>query len=263
MFDIGVDVSFYQDKNETPSISMDFLKAKLNNAKFAYIKSSQATYTDSDFNTYKVNVKASGLPFGFYHFLTWNISGKTQANYYWNLVKDTGFNLPMVVDFEKNPLQPITPPNAKYILKDFLEELKRLSNNSPIIIYSGNFFWGENCDKDEYWKQYGYWVASYTTQAYMEEKLHELTPFEDWIFWQKTDKGNGLLYGAESLNIDIDYLNGTIEDFLAQLAPDKSIDEYKALVVALEARVTQEVAERQALYKLIENSIALLNSYKE
>ena len=38
-------------------------------------------------------------------------------------------------------------------------------------------------------------------------------PWTAWTFWQYTDKGNGLQYGAESLNIDLNYFNGDEEAF--------------------------------------------------
>ena len=31
--------------------------------------------------------------------------------------------------------------------------------------------------------------------------------------WQYTDKGDGIKYGVESLNIDLNYYNGTLEQF--------------------------------------------------
>ena len=260
-FSKGLDLSFYQDKNETPNIQMDFLKAKAQGIEFTYIKASQANFQDPDFQMNRRNVKVSGLPYGFYHFLVFNISGKTQAQFYFNLIKDDKGLLPYVVDFEKRK-GIVTPSNAKYILKDFLEELKRLSNNAPIIIYTSAYFFKDFGDKDVYWTQFGLWIASYSDQTYMEENVKNFTPWETWLIWQYTDRLPGLTYGAESLQIDGDYLNGNINDFLAQLAPDKTVDELKALVAALEARVANEVAERQALYKLIDSAIALLASYK-
>ena len=266
--DLGVDVSKYQNLDETIKIQMNFEKAKAEDIRFAYIKASQALYSDPDFAQNRVNVKKASLPYGFYHFLVFDISGKAQANFYWNLIKDDKGQLPMVVDFEGRK-KVVTPPNAKHILVDFLEELKRLSGNAPIIIYTGMFFWKDFSDKNPYWTQYGLWGASYSSQKYFEKNMREFTPWEEWLIWQYTDKGDGRKYGAESAQIDLNYLNGSIDSFLAELAPQATVDELQELVTALNNRLTAEVAERHELYKLMDSvatdlkAVALkLESYK-
>lgn len=205
----GFDISYHQDKAETPTIHIDFNKAKQGGCSFTIIRSSIGLTTDRDFQLNRVNAKQVGLIRGFYHFLTWPVSGKTQANYFYNLVKN---DLPdfLVVDFEKNYMVD-TPKTAIILLKDFLTELQKLYTGK-IIIYTGAFFWNQYGSKDKFFTQFPLWIASYTNQAYMESNIEKLTPWETWDFWQFTSKGKGIDYGVESESVDLDYFNGTEEE---------------------------------------------------
>jgi len=204
---LGIDVSVWQDNNSTAQ-QMDFTKSVAMGAKFVFIKSSQALYADQDILYNWKSAKAAGLLRGAYHFLDWNADSRQQAQYAWSLIKNDPGELPPVVDFEYwNP----PPPNADGILLDYLIEMKRLSGKTPII-YTGAFFWNTHGTESSLWKEYPLWIASYTTQAYMETNVQNLTPWDTWTFWQYTSSGDGLAFGAESLNLDMNYYNGSYED---------------------------------------------------
>ncbi|NPV77892.1 MAG: hypothetical protein HPY59_16145, partial [Anaerolineae bacterium] len=78
---LGIDVSFWQDNNNTPQ-QIDWNKAKKAGAVFAFIKASQATFTDSDFEYNWQNAKTAGILRGAYHFYDYRVSPKTQATYF-------------------------------------------------------------------------------------------------------------------------------------------------------------------------------------
>ena len=207
---LGIDVSKWQDANSTAQ-QMDFAKAYAAGARFVFIKTSQALYQDEDILYNWKTARAAGLLRGGYHFLDWATDPVAQARYAWSLVQADPGELPPVCDFES---WGIVPANAEDILYAYLVEMERLSGRIPMI-YTGAYFWKAQANQEEKWSRFPLWVASYTTQGYMELNVTNMTPWSKWTFWQYTSKGDGLAFGAESLNLDMDYFNGSYADLLA------------------------------------------------
>lgn len=208
MYLLGADVSKWQGK-------INFQTMREGGAEFVFIRASQGKTTDTKFQENRAGAKVAGLQRGFYHFLVWHISGKEQADYFWNLIKDDSGELAPVVDFEPVPRIP-TPSNASEILKEFLQEIEILSGKIPTI-YTGAFFWQEHGGDDITWGRYGLWVGSYTAENYLDLSMRiRLTPWGKWTFWQWTDRGDGKKFGAESKQIDLNYFNGTIEKLIGE-----------------------------------------------
>lgn len=206
---LGIDVSRWQDNNSTAQ-QMNFTKAVAMGAKFVFIKSSQRLWTDEDILYNWKTAKRAGLLRGAYHFLDWDVSPKAQAQYAWSIIKDDPGELPPVIDFEYwNP----PPTNAYDLLWQYVVEMERLSRKKPII-YTGAFFWDVHGSDAAVWKNYPLWIASYSTQEYMENNMARLTPWDRWTFWQYTSKGDGLAFGAESLDLDMNWFNGSLNDLL-------------------------------------------------
>lgn len=210
MFTFGIDVSRWQDNNSTAQ-QMDFTKSVAMGAKFVFIKSSQRLWTDEDILYNWKTSKAAGLLRGAYHFLDWDVSPREQAKYAWSIIEHDPGELPPVIDFEYwNP----PPPKAYDILWNYVVEMEKLSGKKPII-YTGAFFWDKYGTDAEVWKNYPLWIASYTSQDYMEANIKKLTPWDKWTFWQYTDKGDGLAFGAESLGLDMNWFNGSLDELKA------------------------------------------------
>jgi GH25 family lysozyme M1 (1,4-beta-N-acetylmuramidase) len=57
--------------------------------------------------------------------------------------------------------------------------------------------------------KYPLWIAHYGVTVPRPGPL-----YNTYRFWQYTDRGPGLDYGAESKQIDLDYFNGTINDLM-------------------------------------------------
>ena len=55
------------------------------------------------------------------------------------------------------------------------------------------------------------WIAWYNPEIPLVPSI-----WEDWLYWQFTDNGDGTLFGVESLNIDLNYFNGSETDFLVR-----------------------------------------------
>ena len=208
---IGCDISKWQDKPDTPE-DVNFDTMRLAGIDFVFLKASQSTWTDRVFVEYWPAAKAAGLLRGAYHFLDYKIDPRLQAEYFWSLIKDDPGELPMVADYEWWG----TPPReAGNFLWGFVDTLQRLSGKTPMI-YTGAFFW--NTYSSTTWAKFPLWIASYSDQTYMEKNIATRMPWDNWTFWQYTDKGPGKKYGVESEQIDMNYYNGTTEELLARYA---------------------------------------------
>jgi GH25 family lysozyme M1 (1,4-beta-N-acetylmuramidase) len=99
-YTLGIDVSKWQDNNSTAQ-QMNFTKSVAMGAKFVFIKSSQALWTDEDILYNWKSAKQAGLLRGAYHFLDWVANPKAQAQYAWSIIQNDPGELPPVVDFNR------------------------------------------------------------------------------------------------------------------------------------------------------------------
>ena len=219
---LGIDVSVWQDDNSTPQ-KMDFKKARENGAKFVFIKVSERMAVDPDYLDNWSNAKAAGLPRGGYHFLRWDISGLYQARAFCELLKNDPGELPPVADFEAPPKDGKYPSNA--LLWQFLEEVENILGKKPMIYTSPGFWNSYGKDKntgqfDAKWAVFDLWIAHYGVSAPLVPK-----PWNTWTFWQFTSSGDGLAFGAESKSIDLNYFNGSEDEFKAYLGSEPAGNE--------------------------------------
>lgn len=233
---LGIDISQWQNDPQTPKF-MDFAKARAAGADFIFIKASQANWRDRDFAHNWTAAKEAGLIRGAYHFLTWNMDGAAQADFMWSLIKDDPGELPPVVDYE---WWGTVPSNAEDYLRKFVARIRSLSGRRPTI-YTSAYFWNGANEAQELTSTCNLWVASWREGG--EPRLPN--GFKQWQFWQWTDKGDGLKYGAESLGLDMDWFYGDRAELRrwAGLPPeDEQPPEPPVLTIeqrltALEARV--------------------------
>jgi lysozyme len=216
---LGIDVSVWQDLNSTPQM-VDFNKAKSAGASFAFMKASQGLYIDPDFVMNWQNAGTAGILRGVYHFLDFKNkpSNKTanqwaidQAVFYWGVVKNLKLDFPPVCDFEDSGGLPAA--TVKQAFKNFLESFFSLSGKR-CIIYTRRSIWTIYGSADQYWAQYPVWLAQYFYQA-LPANPTLVPPFTKWLFWQFTDRGDGVKYGCESKQVDLNYFNGTVADLYA------------------------------------------------
>jgi len=202
----GVDISVWQDKNSTPQM-FDPRKARTKGASFVGIKISQANWADPDYMQNWANCRPVlyRMP---YHFMTWDVPARRQAEVFWSLIeKDTFGLLPLTCDFE---WWSTVPTRAMDLLYAFMERLKVLASPLPMAIYSAKSFWVPNGSTDPYWKQFLLWLCDITGPVEVPK------PWLRWDFHQYTFKLYGPDWGAESLDLDGDYYNGTLEEMIAR-----------------------------------------------
>lgn len=205
-YDVGADISFYQDDVTTP-LHIDFSKMA-ERAKFVIIRAGQSTWPDRDFRINWMAAKGI-LPRGSYFFYDSRTSPKVQAQLWHSMFDGDYGEMPLFADFEDNYGGAYGTWKHWY---DFLEEVKRLIPNKQIGIYTGYYYWfertvntGIEVQQLEYFKQYPLWIAAYGTSAPRIPR-----PWTDWYMWQFTSSGDGYLYGVESKEIDLNYIKGEI-----------------------------------------------------
>ena len=197
---LGIDVSHWDE-------DWNAEKAKAAGAVFVFIKSSQNTFTDSQFVSNWSKARRAGLLRGAYHYLDYRAPARKQANYFATLLNADPGELPPVVDFEQRPTGTTVSPIG--YLKDFVEQLQSLGYTP--IIYTSPGFWREYGSRDAYWRRFKLWVAHYTKASAPDP----VPPWQTWTFWQYSSKGHGTLYGSESYDMDLNWFNGSLEDLYA------------------------------------------------
>ncbi len=202
----GVDISVWQDDNTTPQM-FDPVKARARGASFAGIKISQASWADPDYAQNWANCKRRlyRMP---YHFLTWDVPPARQAETFWSLIeKDTWGLLPLHIDFE---WWKVVPAKAMDMLYGCTERLRALSAPLPLGIYTAKTFWDPNGSTASYWKQFHLWLCDISGAVEVPK------PWDTHTFHQYTFKLDGPEWGAESLDLDGDYYNGTEAEMIAR-----------------------------------------------
>jgi lysozyme len=174
-------------------------------AKFVFVKASQRLFKDADFEWNWQPAKTAGLLRGAYHFLTWDVDPRLQAQWFWSIIKNDPGELPPVADYESR----LNADGAINKLLIFLQELERLSGRVTMI-YTSRGFWAEYGAKYPGITRYPLWIANYGVS-----KPISPLPWTNWQFWQYSCTGDGLAYGAESKGLDLNWFNGTLEELYA------------------------------------------------
>jgi len=211
---LGCDVSLWQDEDSTP-IMMDFNKSRHNGIGFVFIKTSQSTWCDPDYTMNWYNAKTAGLPRGGYHYMSWDTSAADQARFFWGMLKADHGELSPVLDYECRKNVP-TRATALKAFHEFINTFEALSPHK-LMIYTSPGFWNEyGSATDIFAKDRLLWEANYYVGA--------PAPIPPWtngcIVWQKTDKGDGIKYGAESKTLDLNDFMGDAVRFKATFGVD-------------------------------------------
>lgn len=198
------DISFYQDDNGTPQ-GVDFAKMKTQTPA-VIIRAGQNLWRDPDFaHNWKAS-KDAGLLRGSYFFYDSRVNPKRQAELYVDTLGNDLGEMELWMDFEDKYGGAYGKQQDWY---DFAERIKSLVPNAKLGVYTGYYYWTERITSiNAYFAQYPLWIAWYNLQKPLIPK-----PFQNWLYWQYSDNGDGSLYGVESKNIDLNYFNGSDEDF--------------------------------------------------
>ena len=210
------DVSFYQDDNTTPQ-KIDFAKMK-SQVDGVIIRAGQNTWIDEDFIYNWQAAKDAGLKRGSYWFYDPRSEPISQAKRFTDLFKNDPPELGLWNDFEFTW-------DGSYKSENNCKTFNNYVVNSGIVVgvYSANWWW--TFTDDNYWSTFPLWVAQYIDNPY-----YVVLPSswrnknKDAVLWQYTSKGDGKLYGTESLNIDLNYTSQAFYDLFNNQPPTGDSD---------------------------------------
>lgn len=198
----GVDVSVYQG-------NIDWKTLAKQDIYFAYIKASEGTdFTDPNFETNWSAIDNTDLKKGAYHFVTFDESGKKQAEHFISLVSAEDNDLPPAIDLELYGKYLENPPDAKTIYKIVEEMMPILEEHFGMkpVIYTNYLTYNE-----------------YLTSSYLETPIWicdisdtepDMKGEHQWKFWQYDQRHILQGYDGKEKFIDINLYNGNYNDFV-------------------------------------------------
>lgn len=207
----GFDISRWQDDPTTP-LTVDFNKMKNYGASFCISKAGQYNFSDRDFSRNWKLSKEAGLARGSYWFCDSRSKGKAQAQLYWKILQESGYQNEMCfADYEGGAW---TDWNELY---NFIMEFQSLSGlpDYKIGIYTGYYFFVENVkdtNAQKFFSSYPLWQAWYGTEV-QYVKIPKGWENSGMLIWQSGTPAIGREVGVESREIDYNEFNGGYEKF--------------------------------------------------
>jgi hypothetical protein len=231
----GIDISQWQGH-----INWDAVKADPQ-CRFVYIRAAYGLKKDPLFEENRIGAIYAGIPFGVYGFPEWwskKISMKTQAEFFWSVIKDNPGNLPIAGDFEKNEAQAESPKltslNAAHYLSKYLEYRNwmigfsrgKFTNYQSGWItlfmrnFSGDFSW---CPRYKGLRDSGGYLYQPTVTNW--PTTDELANFVKPVFYStyakkysifqfsSTGLGCNFYLKTNSSKVDLNFFNGNEDDF--------------------------------------------------
>lgn len=188
---------------------------------FSFMKASQGTAIDDKFRQFW-NESRGVMPRGAYHLFDgrYSVNSPTaQVNTFLaQLGGDLG-ELPLVLDIEGIYAWGTGAYCNWQSMKAFLQTLISHVGNKEIMIYTNVGSWDNyapyGSDLD-FFTQFGLWVANYGVTS---PKIPR--GWTGWRFWQYAD--NGVVNGIPDVKVDLDWFNGTKEEFEARYWYDTTV----------------------------------------
>jgi lysozyme len=167
----GIDVSHWQG-------DVDWRAVKRSGRHFGFAKATEGrSLVDEKFDQNWKNMKDAGIIRGAYHFAKPTAAAKPQAHHFHKTVNLEPGDLPLVLDLEDG--EEIGPKKLEQWVRTFVDEVKSLSGNAPII-YSGGF-WKSHLNHMTDNLGCPLWLPQYGPKA--ENPM----AWKKWTFWQYSD----------------------------------------------------------------------------
>ena len=238
----GIDVSHWQ-------VDIDWQEVKRAGVKFAFIKATEfpdkktELYIDERLYENLQGASDAGIYWGPYHFFRTHIDAVIQAQAFVETVgKFT--SLPPVLDLE---VAGCKGERLNYKVRQFLEEVQRLTNRTPII-YTAGGFWRpymtyEKRTLADWARAYPLWMAKYTTLW-----PTPIYPWAGWDFWQYSDSGK--LPGVKT-HVDLNWFNGSEQELVERFTLDGAAYSPGTTAAAMASSTTENAADETANEKAL------------
>jgi len=184
-------IKFIDISEHNTILSLD--KIKDANLKGVIMKATEGTtYIDHIVDIFYTALKDANNV-GFYHYLTSTSSPITQAQNFWNKIKDKQYQIMPVLDVEQDSLA----NNAEYYSEQFIAEFYRLSGQK-MLIYSGRYYIEEHFS--EYFKKNNFWwVADFSA------KDKPIIKDCNIVAWQYTSSSHEYRFALGDLDVSMLY----------------------------------------------------------
>lgn len=172
------------------------------------LRAGQNLWKDKAFDVSWRNAKAAGLLRGSYWFYDSRAHPKRQAEKWAETLGSDAGEMELWCDFEERYGGAYSGWKHWYT---FMENVKLLSPNKQLGVYTGYYYWQEFAAGVDYFAQYPLWIAAYGATAPRIPPI-----WKTWLLWQYTDDYPADGWGAKSNEIDMNIFNGTEVDFTAR-----------------------------------------------
>ena len=189
----GIDISIYQQNIDLRNIDKSI--------EYVYIKATEGVnFVDKAFTRNTENAKASGLKYGYYHFMSEQTSPSQQAIDFYNAIKQYDYSLIPVLDIENNTKGRTKTQVTDRVL-EFLNKFKELSG-IDCIIYTYTSF--ESAYLDSRVANYKCWIANYNGGSSYPTPII----FKNYVGHQYSGSGRVQGYNGQ---IDVNNFTSAIE----------------------------------------------------
>lgn len=198
----GIDTSFWTGQ-------IDWVKFKNAGGTFAIIKMLDGTGLDAWFERNYFSAIAADVYVSTYQWLYSDRkqSVETQAKKYAEMLDKYPVDFYPAIDYEWSSINP-----TREDLKKYLAVFKSCSKYSPMIYSAPGYLNDGAYALSSDFAEYPLWVAHYGVSNPEVSK-----PFTSWLFWQFTEKADGVSLGSSKYGeeeIDANYFNGSLSEFV-------------------------------------------------
>jgi len=205
-----VDISFWQNPD---LIDYDKFAEAISGV---ILRGAYGIWKDKYFDRHYEEFSKRGVPIGSYHYIIGNNSGKVQAEAFHNITKGKTLKLGLWADVEDRN---VTTGLTRTVVVDYMTNIESFVGKK-VGIYTGVYAWYEIMQNLSTW--YGdrtLWVAHY---GVIKPSLPRYSAWTKWTVWQYSSSGR--IDGYE-YNIDMNYFNGTEEEYRKFFNIDDDIPE--------------------------------------
>jgi hypothetical protein len=112
-----------------------------------------------------------------------------------------------VLDLEVLPLVGMTAAVVAGKAWNFLTYVEKMTGHVPML-YVGYYYWNDWGSNNLGWTHFPLWLPWYAWEIFVKTPK----PWTHWNFWQPSAKWNGPAFGCQSLSVDGNYFNGSVDD---------------------------------------------------